>query len=293
MKERIRKIDFKNILIDIGVDIVAGILLAVSVQTFAVPAEFATGGVNGIALVLNHMFGFKMGIVVMITNIPLVVLCYKYLGTRFLINSIKSIVITSVILDLAEAPWMPAYTGSPLMAAIFSGILMGGGLALIFMRSSSTGGTDFIIMTINKLHPHMSVGVVTQVIDGVIIIAGAYFFKNVDAVLYGIINVLILGLVMDRIMVGANVGKVAFIITGHPDDIAKAIDDTVDRGSTLIKAQGSYTKVDRNMVFCACATRELYKIKKVVEELDPKAFLVITDSREVYGEGFNPIIEKK
>ena len=290
MQERISKLSPKEIGIDIVVDIAAGVLMAVGVQVFAVPAEFATSGLTGIALILHHLFGWKMGIVVMVINVPLALMSAKYLGKRFLINSIKSIVITSVLLDVIAPPMIPIYTGSPFLAAVFNGILCGIGLALIFMRNSSTGGTDFVIMTINKLRPHMSVGAVTQVIDGIIILAGAFFFKNIDAVLYGIISVLILGIVMDRMMAGANTGKIAFIVSEKPQEIAEAIDQAVGRGSTLIKGKGSYTRTDKNIVFCACATKEMYKVKKTVEAVDPKAFLVITDSREVYGEGFNPII---
>lgn len=290
MQERISKLSPKEIGIDIVVDIAAGVLMAVGVQVFAVPAEFATSGLTGIALILHHLFGWKMGIVVMVINVPLALMSAKYLGKRFLVNSIKSIVITSVLLDVIAPPMIPIYTGSPFLAAVFNGILCGIGLALIFMRNSSTGGTDFVIMTINKLRPHMSVGAVTQVIDGIIILAGAFFFKNIDAVLYGIISVLILGIVMDRLMAGANTGKIAFIVSEKPQEIAEAIDQAVGRGSTLIKGKGSYTRTDKNIVFCACATKEMYKVKKTVEAVDPKAFLVITDSREVYGEGFNPII---
>ena len=242
---------------------------------------------NHIGLAIIQML---IAIVVMVINVPLALMSAKYLGKRFLINSIKSIVITSVLLDVIAPPMIPIYTGSPFLAAVFNGILCGIGLALIFMRNSSTGGTDFVIMTINKLRPHMSVGAVTQVIDGIIILAGAFFFKNIDAVLYGIISVLILGIVMDRLMAGANTGKIAFIVSEKPQEIAEAIDQAVGRGSTLIKGKGSYTRTDKNIVFCACATKEMYKVKETVEAVDPKAFLVITDSREVYGEGFNPII---
>lgn len=288
MEKRTKNFDIKETAIDVMVDIVAGVLLAVSIQVFAVPAEFATAGANGIALILHHLFGWKMGIVIMVINIPLALLAAKYLGRRFLINSIKSIVITSVLLDLIAPPLIPVYTGSPFLAAVFNGILGGIGLALIFMRNSSTGGTDFVIMTINKLRPHMSIGAATQLIDGAIILAGAIFFKNIDAVLYGIISVIILGIVMDRLMVGANTGKVAFIVSEKHEEIAEAINTAVDRGSTFLKGKGAYTRKERNVVFCACATKELYKVKKTVESIDPDAFLVITDSREVYGEGFNP-----
>ncbi|MEE1170169.1 MAG: YitT family protein, partial [Anaerovoracaceae bacterium] len=255
----------------------------------AVPAEFATSGLNGIALILHHLFGWKMGVVIMLINIPLALISLRYLGRRFLINSIKSIIITSVLLDVITPPLIPAYTGSPFLAAVFHAILAGIGLAMIFMRNSSTGGTDFIIMTINKLRPHMSVGAVVQVIDGAIILIGAFFFRNIDAVLYGVISVIIMGIVMDRMMAGAKTGKVAFIVSEKPEEIAKAIDEEVDRGSTYLRGIGSYTGVERNIVFCACASKELYKVKKTVESIDPKAFLVITDSREVYGEGFESI----
>lgn len=291
MQERISKLSPKEIGIDIVIDIVAGVLMAVSIQVFAVPAEFATAGLNGVALILHHLFGWKMGIVVMVINVPLALISAKYLGKRFLINSIKSIIITSVLLDVIAPPLIPVYTGSPFLAAVFNGILSGIGLALIFMRNSSTGGTDFVIMTINKLRPHMSVGAVTQLIDGAIILAGAVFFKNIDAVLYGIVSLIILGIVMDRMMAGANTGKIAFIVTEKPGEIAAAIGTAVDRGSTLLRGEGAYTRTEKNIVFCACATKELYKVKKTIEAVDPDAFLVITDSREVYGEGFNPIVD--
>ena len=291
MERKAKWTNIKEIAIDTAVDIIAGILMAVSIQVFAVPAEFATSGLNGIALILHHLFGWKMGVVIMLINIPLALISLRYLGRRFLINSIKSIIITSVLLDVITPPLIPAYTGSPFLAAVFHAILAGIGLAMIFMRNSSTGGTDFIIMTINKLRPHMSVGAVVQVIDGAIILIGAFFFRNIDAVLYGVISVIIMGIVMDRMMAGAKTGKVAFIVSEKPEEIAKAIDEEVDRGSTYLRGIGSYTGVERNIVFCACASKELYKVKKTVESIDPKAFLVITDSREVYGEGFNPIVE--
>lgn len=291
MKEK--KFDFKELSVDVLVDIIAGILIAISVQVFAAPAHFATAGVNGIALVLNHLFSVKIGVAVMLLNIPLVFLCFKYLGKIFLIKSIKSLIITSVIMDILAPPLIPAYTGSPILAAVFNGILGGIGFGMIFMRNSSTGGTDFIIMTINRLRPHFSVGTATQIVDGLIILAGAYFFSNVDAVLYGFISVLLTSIAMDKILVGANVGKVAFIITEKPEEIAWEINEEIDRGSTFFKAVGAYTKVERNVVFCACGAKQFYKIKKIVERTDPGAFMVITDSTEVYGEGFKPIIEKK
>jgi len=289
----LKNLNAKTIGMDLLIDIVGSIFIAISVQVFAAPANFATGGVNGIALIVNYLFDTRMGLVIILTNIPLIIISYRYMGINFLLKSIKTLVIGALIMDVLAPPFIPQYNGSPLLAAVFNGLLAGIGYAMIYMRGTSTGGVDFIILAINKFRPHASVGFITQVIDGIVIIFGGLCFKNVDSILYGIISVLVTAYVVDKIMLGANVGKIAFIITEKSVEIAESINESVGRGSTFIKTQGAYTRADQNMVYCACATRELYKIKKVVAAKDPDAFMVVTESTEVYGEGFNPIMDKQ
>ncbi len=173
-----------------------------------------------------------------------------------------------------------------MLAALFSGVFFGCGLALIYMRGSSTGGTDFLTMSIKALHPHLSLGAVTMAIDLVIILIGWPVFGNLDAVLYGLISTFVTSTVIDKIMYGTSAGKLAIIITTQGPAMATHIDEVCARGSTLIRARGSYTTTDRQVLLCACSKAEAYKVRRAAHQTDPDAFVMITETSEVFGEGF-------
>ena len=172
------------------------------------------------------------------------------------------------------------------LSLLFSGVFFGCGLALIYMRGSSTGGTDFLTMSIKALHPHLSLGAVTMTIDLVIILIGWPVFGNLDAVLYGLISTFVTSTVIDKIMYGTSAGKLAIIITTQGPAMATHIDEVCARGSTLIRARGSYTTTDRQVLLCACSKAEAYKVRRAAHQTDPDAFVMITETSEVFGEGF-------
>ena len=187
-------------------------------------------------------------------------------------------------------PYTPAYTGSPFMAALYAGICLGAGLGLFYMRGTSSGGADFLTMTIKHLRPHLSLGIVTMSTDLIVILLGWPVYKNVDAVLYGLITTFATSIVMDKIMYGISAGALAIIITDKGLSIADAIGEITGRGSTAIRAIGTYTKQDRDVLLCACSNVQAHTILNTVHEIDPNAFVMMTETREVYGEGF---IEKE
>lgn len=275
---------------ELWVDILGGFLIAISVSVFAANADFAPGGVNGAAVILNYLFDLPIGTIALVLNIPIILISYKYLGKTFLLRSLKTMVIGTIMMDYIVPMIVPAYNGNHLLAAVFTGAIGGIGYALIYMQESSTGGSDFLIMTIRKLFPHQSVGTITQVIDGSIIILGMFVFKNIDAVLYGIVSTVVSTIVIDKIMYGANSGKLLLIVTKKPEELAFAINEIVQRGSTFIHAQGSYTKADTTVLMCACSRNQVYHIKHEVEKIDPKAIMIITESNEVYGQGFIELV---
>ena len=177
----------KTFAVDTVYDVVGSILFAIGVYTFAKSADFAPGGVSGLALICNYLWDLPIGTMTLIINIPIIIISYKGVGRKFLLKSFKTMVISTLFLDLVF-PLTPLYTGNSFLAAIFSGVFMGAGLALIYMRGSSTGGTDFLIVTIKKLKPHFSMGQVTLMTDLVVIVLGGFVFGNIDAVLYGVIS---------------------------------------------------------------------------------------------------------
>lgn len=203
-------------------NLVAGFLYALSICYFAKGADFAPGGLSGLALLGNYLWGFPIGITTLVLNVPLVLLGFRFVGRAFLGKTVISMLWCTFFQDVVFAD-QPGYGGDPLLAALFAGITWGGALALLYMRGSSSGGTDFLTMSIKVLRPHLSVGVVTGAIDLVVILLGWPVFGSVDAVLYGLVTTAVTSLVIDKIMYGSNAGKMLTIITTKGQEIADEI----------------------------------------------------------------------
>ena len=259
-----KKIDWKEWGIDLLVDLVAGMLGAVGIYNFALNANFPVAGFSGIAIILYHLFKIPVGAGMILLNIPVTIFCYKYLGKTFFLKSVKTPLIWSLLTDYV-APMLPVYNGNRLLAALCMGVLCGIGFALIFMRGSSTGGQDFISM---------------------FILGSALVFKEVDGLIYGILVTYLMATVMDRIMYGIDEGKMTLIVTKQGKEVAEQIDEYAGRGSTILEGVGSYSGEKKDVVMCACNNKQMYTIKRMVKEIDPKAFTIIMESNEVVGEGF-------
>lgn len=281
----LKKIDYKRLAYDIMIDAIAGVLIAIGVYNFAANSGFPLAGVSGIALIGYHLFGFPIGVTTMVLNVPIAIGCYKTLGREFFVRSVRSVIITSVIVDVI-APLFPTYSGDLMLSAICTGIFSGLGYAMIFMNNSSTGGMDFISMSVRAKHPHMSLGKITFVIDAVIVALGGFIFKDVDATIYGFIISYLLSAIIDKLMYGIDAGKMTLIVTEKGQEVADTIATYSDRGSTILKGTGSYSGMDKEVVMCACNNKQMYAVRKAVKKVDPNAFTVIMESNEVVGEGF-------
>ena len=276
----------KRISIDVLVDIIGGILLTIATYSFAVPADFPMTGVSGVALIFYQAFGLPVGALTVILNIPIIICCYKTLGKQFYIKSLRSTLITSAVMDIL-GPQLPLYRGDLILAAICTGVLLGIGYAIIFMRGSSTGGFDFIMMAIKYYRPHLSLGKIGFALDAMVILIGAVTIGNgMDSVIYGLVLNYLYSTVLDRLISGTSSGKLTLIISDHPREIVDEIDKLVDRGSTLLKAIGGYTGEEKEVVMCASSSKEMYAIRKRVHEIDERAFVIVVESNEVIGEGF-------
>ena len=276
----------KRISIDVLVDMIGGILLTIATYSFAVPADFPMTGVSGVALIFYHSFGLPVGALTVILNIPIIICCYKTLGKQFYIKSLRSTLITSAVMDIL-GPQLPLYQGDLILAAICTGVLLGIGYAIIFMRGSSTGGFDFIMMAIKYYRPHLSLGKIGFALDALVILIGAVTIGNgMDSVIYGLVLNYLYSTVLDRLISGTSSGKLTLIISDHPREIVDEIDKLVDRGSTLLKAIGGYTGEEKEVVMCASSSKEMYAIRKRVHEIDERAFVIVVESNEVIGEGF-------
>lgn len=276
----------KDWVLDIGADLIGGILIALGIYNFALYANFPVAGFSGIAIILYHIFGLPIGIGTILLNVPVSIFCYKFLGRGFFFRSVKSMVISSLLMDYV-APLFPVYDGERLLAAVCMGVLCGLGYALIFMRDSSTGGQDFITVSIRKIRPHLTLGILTMIFDSATILLGTLIvFHEIDGLLYGIIVTFLISTVMDHFMYGIYKGKLTFVVTEHGKAVVDAIDKISGRGATIVKGVGGYSLKEKDIVLCACNNKEMYQIKRRVHEIDPDAFTMIVESNEVVGEGF-------
>lgn len=275
----------RQIAVDQIYNLVAGFLYAAAISYFAGGSNFAPGGVSGLALIANHLWGLPIGGVTILVNLPLILVSYFFVGRNFLVKSIVSTLYCAAFQDLIFAR-LPVYTGEPLLAALFTGVLWGAAMALLYMRGSSSGGTDFLTVAINTHIPHLSVGLITGIIDVVIILLGWPVFGTIDAVLYGLVTTSITSLTIDKIMASNSSSKMLTIITNRGQTIADWIAHNCDRGSTMLRALGTYTGTERQILLCACSRVEVYRIRTAACRLDPGCMVMISETNEVFGEGF-------
>lgn len=282
MNKTYSKKDFFN---DLFYDILGSVIFAVSVNSFAKPAHFATGGVGGLALISNYLFSMPIGVTQMIINIPLILLSYKILGKFFILRTAKTMLVMSFIMD-ALAPVLPRYGGDVMLASLFTGILDGMGLVLIYLRGGSTGGVDFLTMSIRKSRPHISLGSLSMAVNFFVLTCGALAFKNIDAALYGALATFTSGTIVDKIMYGAGAGKMLLIITDKGKEVARAIDRTTGRGSSIMEIKGAYTGESKQMIISAMSKNQVFAARKNAHDIDPESFVMISSTDEVFGNGF-------
>ncbi|MEG1716409.1 MAG: YitT family protein [Lachnospiraceae bacterium] len=275
----------KRIITDVFAELLGSILIAAALYNFALSAKFPMTGFSGIAMIFYRLFGLPIGITTIALNVPLAILCYRLLGKGFFIRSVRCVIISSLIIDYV-APFFPMYTGNRMLAALCTGVLGGLGYALIYMRNSSTGGADFIIMSVKAIKPHLSLGKIAFLTDVGIILAGGIIFKDVDGIIYGMIINAIFAIAVDKVMYGINSGKMALIITTKGEAITQVIEECCQRGSTILNALGGYRQDAKEVVLCACNNKQMYQVEKAIKEVDPDSFLIILESNEVIGEGF-------
>lgn len=280
-----KKLNFKKLAYDIFVDVMGGILIGIGIYNFAANASFPLAGISGIALIFYRLFGAPIGWVSILLNVPIAIACYRTLGKEFFVRSVRTVIITSLIIDYV-VPLFPVYAGSRMLAALCTGIFSGLGYALIFMNNSSTGGMDFITVAIKVKRPHLTLGKIIFITDAVVVAIGGLIFRDVDGTIYGFVITYLLSFVMDKIMYGIDSGKMTLIVTTKGQEVADKIDEYSGRGSTLLKGKGSYSGIEKEVVMCACSNKQMYAIRKMVKEVDPSAFTVIMESNEVVGEGF-------
>jgi uncharacterized membrane-anchored protein YitT (DUF2179 family) len=270
---------------------VGAILVAISVDLFLVPNEVVTGGITGLAQILNNLFGTPIGVVSLLINLPLLALGFRYLGIVFGVRTIYATVALSLAIDLL-APYMNSYLGNardPLLYTLYGGVLDGIGIGLVFRAQGTTGGIDIIARFLQRWRG-IAIGRSLLAMNGLVFAAAAYVF-SLDKLLYALLVAFISGRVIDVVLEGAAYARQALIITEHPERMRHAIIEQLDRSVTLLKAEGGYTARAHTVLLSVVAQSEISLLKAIIREHDPDAFVIVGNVNEVLGEGFRPVNE--
>lgn len=267
-------------------------ILALSINWFLSPSGLVTGGISGTAIIIEEVTHkiFGVGIPLWVTNIglniPLFLISIRQRGFKFAQKSLYS------VLWLSVALWFTGFLPNPfvtngdfLLPALFGGATLGAGIGLVIRAGGTTGGTDMLASIIKFKKPAFPITKLMLMIDGMIILCGFFIFGQEKA-MYAIISVFVTSKVIASIIEGVHYAKAAFIISEKSDVISKEIMEKIPRGVTGLKATGMYSKEDKEMLYVVVSQKEITRLRELIYDIDPKAFVTIADVKEVLGEGF-------
>lgn len=293
MKKKLTAKSVRTFIFDYLIIILGCFVYAISVALFSSPNDIAPGGVVGISILINHLLPMlPIGVLSLVLNIPLFIWGGIEIGWKYLTRSLSATVISSLMIDAFELEFVKnlvkPYTGNPILVCIFGGILCGAGMSLIFNRGGSTGGTDIVSRIMHKRKPHVSLGKFMLVCDAVVVAAAVAIYGNIENALYAIVFIFASSKIVDVIVYGfaRNNGKLLFIVTAHYDEVTELILKEIDRGVTLLNAQGGYNKDDKKVILCAVRPNQVHQTTVLVHSIDPSAFVIVTTAGTISGEGF-------
>lgn len=292
MKKITGKIDRMKFL-DYLIIFVGCVLYALSVVIFTAPNNIAPGGVIGISTMINYLFEFlPIGTLTLMLNVPLFVWGGLALGWKYLGRSLLGSAVSSVLMDffdvLIDKGYIQTYVGDGMLVSIFGGVLCGAGLALIFYRGGSTGGTDIVARIMHEKMPHVSQGNFILLVDALVVVSSAFVFGNIENALYATICIFMTSKLIDTVLYGVsrNNGKLLFIVTSRYDEVTEAIFSKIDRGVTLLNAEGGYMRDEKRVLLVAVRPQQVHRTNVLVHEIDPDAFIVSTTANAIKGRGF-------
>ncbi|MEM5779987.1 MAG: YitT family protein [Lawsonibacter sp.] len=267
-----------------------GILIySIGTHCFISPANIAPGGVIGIALMINHITGLPIGAMTLCMNIPLLVIAWFHLSKRFVLRTGFASVLSSLTLDLIVAKFLPMYTGDLLLSGLYGGILVGVGMAIIFQSGSTTGGSDIVGYLLQKRFPYLSIGRILMVVDGIVLSLSIPVFQTLDSALFGLISLYAQTKIIDLILYGSDVGSKVTIITRYPEEISRLIISELDRTATILSGKGAYSQKNTGVVLCMVRNSEFSTLKRIIQDTDKAAFMMVTEGTTAFGLGFKSI----
>ena len=268
--------------------VVGAAIYAAGFQFFLYPNAISTGGLTGVAMIVNFLTGLPVGVMTIVLNIPLFIFSWKKFGLHFIIASLVGTILASVMVDLFATVPLEA-THEPLLGAIYGGIVKGFGLGVVYHTGATTGGVDIAAKFLRRKYQHINFSTFILALDVVVIVAFALIFKRYDSAMYAIICMYIATKVIDLVLYGAVNSKVCYIITERSAEIRDALLNGLHRGVTLLHGKGAWSGEEKDIILCVIKQNQIVELKHMIRAIDERAFVIVSDSREVFGKGFSYI----
>lgn len=276
-----------------GMIVIGTFIMAAGFVLFITPYKIVPGGVYGISIILHHMFGTPVGLIALLFDIPITIIGTRILGPRFGVKTVLGFFLTAIFVDTLTLLWgeRPLVEDNGLLASIYGGVLVGLGLGLIFRARATSGGSDVVAMILSK-YTRLPLGQLIIAVDSAVVIVGLFTFKDWNIPLYSLIVIFITGRVIDIVLQGINYDKTLFIISDKHEEIRQKILNDLNRGGTMISANGMYAGQEKKIIFTNVNRRELSILQEYIHQIDPRAFLTVINANEVLGEGFRSLKDK-
>lgn len=264
---------------------------ALGFQYFMFPNAIVSGGISGIAMIINRLTQLPVGMLTIALNIPLFIAAWKQFGSGFLLGSVAGVMLSSVFIDFMAITGYAA-TDDMLLACIVGGAIKGAGLGIICYVGASTGGVDIVAKIVRRRYPHFNMGTLILWLDVGIIAAYAIIFRLYESAMYAVVAMFVVTKVIDLVLYGFNTSVLCYIISDSSSDIVEEIvSGNLHRGVTLLNGEGAYSHKEKHVIMCVVKHSQITEIRRLVRRIDEHAFVIVTDAKNVFGKGFESILE--
>ena len=268
-----------------------GFIYAVGFQFFMYPNAIVSGGITGIAMILNTFTGFPVGMMVIILNIPLFAISWRHFGLDFMLGSLAGVAISSVFVDLLATTGI-VLTDEPMLGAVIGGVIKGAGLGAIYYVGATTGGIDIVAKMLRQRYSQINFGTMILIMDSLIIVIYAAVLGNYESAMYSVIAMFVVSKVIDLVLYGFDTSSLCYIISENSEDlIQNIISGPIQRGVTILEGEGAYSHRQKHVIMCVIKRNQIAQLRRLVKSIDENAFFIVADVKNVFGKGFESISE--
>lgn len=268
-----------------------GFIYAVGFQFFMYPNAIVSGGITGIAMILNTFTGFPVGMMVIILNIPLFAISWRHFGLDFMLGSLAGVAISSVFVDLLATTGI-VLTDEPMLGAVIGGVIKGAGLGAIYYVGATTGGIDIVAKMLRQRYSQINFGTMILIMDSLIIVIYAAVLGNYESAMYSVIAMFVVSKVIDLVLYGFDTSSLCYIISENSEDLIESIiSGPIQRGVTILEGEGAYSHRQKHVIMCVIKRNQIAQLRRLVKSIDENAFFIVADVKNVFGKGFESISE--